>query len=574
MANKQISQLDIATAALGTDYLIIDNSIVTKRITTSDFVNSISGISPYTLVNATSSIQPIKGCNTASGNYSNVGGGQCNTVSSYSSNINGGGYNVICSPVGYNVIVGGQNNCSHNGYNNFIGGGYYNFVNDDLATVVGGEGNQALSAHSFVGGGYVNIASGCYSTIAGGSTNSASANYATVAGGIYNTANGYFSTVVGGLSSTASGCYSFIGGGRNNTASGCYMPTVVGGENNSALGRHSFIGGGGDNTVCDFSGVVGGNGNTASGNYSFIGGGSYNTALSADYSSVVGGCNNTISSFYSGILGGQNNLVTHTDSFVIGSNLSSTAVCTTYMNNATVVGLISTIGGTSDDWNNISTSYRSASSTFTTQINGTTNQISVTATGNTYKIGLPNSITTPGDVNILGSLYISGSSLQVAASSMSVSDPLIYLGTGTSGNVVDLGFVGHFTQSFYQHTGLARRAATGNWVLFSGVTAEPADNNVIDVTGPTFKIDTLQANIIGNVTGNADTVTNGAYKNINNNFAANQTVVGNISASSSIYTNTDFEAINTANGLILKSPNGSRWRITVNNSGALTTTSI
>jgi len=80
MANKQISQLDIATTALSSDYLIIDNSIVTKRITTTDFLNTTMGPVPYTLVAATSSIQPVVGNNTASGCYSSILGGSLNTI--------------------------------------------------------------------------------------------------------------------------------------------------------------------------------------------------------------------------------------------------------------------------------------------------------------------------------------------------------------------------------------------------------------------------------------------------------------------------------------------------------------
>ena len=170
------------------------------------------------------------------------------------------------------------------------------------------------------------------------------------------------------------------------------------------------------------------------------------------------------------------------------------------------------VHSSSANWNsayNIATAYQVASSAFTTQINGTTNQINVTSIGSTYKISLPQSIVTPGDLNVLGSLVISGSSLQVAASSMSVNDPLIYLANGNIGNAVDIGFIGHFNNGLYQHTGLARKAVDGIWTLFSGVTSEPLDTNLVSTTDPTFRIDSLRANIIGNVTGNALTVTNG-----------------------------------------------------------------
>ena len=168
----------------------------------------------------------------------------------------------------------------------------------------------------------------------------------------------------------------------------------------------------------------------------------------------------------------------------------------------------------------------------TTIVNGTTNQISANTVGNTVTLSLPNSIVTPGDLNVTGSLYIGGSSFQVATSSMSVNDPLIYLANGNIGNAVDIGFVGHFNNGLYQHTGLARKASDGIWTLFSGVTSEPTNTNIVSTTDPTYKIDTLRANIIGN-----------------------------------------FETTSLS-GIVLSSPNGNRWGLSVDNQGALITTQL
>jgi hypothetical protein len=61
------------------------------------------------------------------------------------------------------------------------------------------------------------------------------------------------------------------------------------------------------------------------------------------------------------------------------------------------------------------------------------------------------------------------------------------------------------------------------------------------------------------------------------NVTGNTTVSGSIYATSGIYvtgtiiTNDDIEVTNFAKGVVLKSSDGSRFRITVNNSGALTT---
>jgi hypothetical protein len=90
----------------------------------------------------------------------------------------------------------------------------------------------------------------------------------------YNTVSQVFATVLGGY-------YNDVSGGGS---------TVINGENNDIAGDYAFIGSGADNKI------------TANGDYSAI-------------------------------LGGQNNLVSHQNSFTIGSNLSSHAENFTYVNN-------------------------------------------------------------------------------------------------------------------------------------------------------------------------------------------------------------------------------------------------
>ena len=91
----------------------------------------------------------------------------------------------------------------------------------------------------------------------------------------------------------------FLGGGTNNTVSGGYHNVIVGGANNINSGAYSIIGGGNSNIN---------------------------------------------SSTYGGILGGSVNNLSHPNSFIVGSNITSTTVCTTYVNNLTTKG---TSGGNS-----------------------------------------------------------------------------------------------------------------------------------------------------------------------------------------------------------------------------------
>ena len=56
---------------------------------------------------------------------------------------------------------------------------------------------------------------------------------------------------------------------------------------------------------------------------------------------IVGGVSNTSSGAFSGILGGKNNNINnHTCSFIIGADITSTANCTTFVNNLNISGSI------------------------------------------------------------------------------------------------------------------------------------------------------------------------------------------------------------------------------------------
>ena len=168
---------------------------------------------------------------------------------------------------------------------------------------------------------------------------------------------------------------------------------------------------------------------------------------------------------------------------------------------------------------NLSTAYGSV-----TAVNGTIYQIQAINNNGVVVLSVPNSFRTPGDLNVGGNLYVAGSGVILTTSTLTVSSPIIYINnslSGGSGNVFDIGFVGHFNNGMYQHTGLVRSAQNNYWSLFSGLTSEPSDSATLNYNNPTFTIDTLRANILGslsgnvkgNLTGNADTVTNGVYTN-------------------------------------------------------------
>lgn len=65
----------------------------------------------------------------------------------------------------------------------------------------------------------------------------------------------------------------------------------------------------------------------------------YGNSVSGYYNGVLGGCNNNSDGEFSSILGGQNNNInTYINSFIVGSDLTATAECTTFVNNLNVGG--------------------------------------------------------------------------------------------------------------------------------------------------------------------------------------------------------------------------------------------
>jgi hypothetical protein len=81
--------------------------------------------------------------------------------------------------------------------------------------------------------------------------------------------------------------------------------------------------------------------------------------------------------------------------------------------------------------------------------------------------------TLDGDLIVSGDLTIQGTTTTVSATDLVVTDPLIYIGEGNTGNLVDLGIVSSFDDGTYQHSGIVRDASDSKWKLFKGVTDEP-----------------------------------------------------------------------------------------------------
>lgn len=240
--------------------------------------------------------------NTASGQYSLVAGGNSNTASGQGSAILGGNSN---TNAGTNAAIGGgaNNSISAAGSGGFIGGGTNNQLSGANAFVGGGQDNNASGVYSVIGGGASNVASDTGAVVGGGSGNTASGRRSVVVGGANNTASGQRSFIGAGQNNIASGTNSVIGGGASNTASGLNA-TAAGGNSNSAGGDYSFIGGGQSNTISTgtHAAIGAGQSNSITGNHSFIGGGNSNS-IASNFSTIPGGRNMTLASGADGSFG-------------------------------------------------------------------------------------------------------------------------------------------------------------------------------------------------------------------------------------------------------------------------------
>jgi hypothetical protein len=124
---------------------------------------------------------------------------------------------------------------------------------------------------------------------------------------------------------------------------------------------------------------------------------------------------------------------------------------------------------------------------------GAQNNILFSNSGNTVTATLAN------DVTISGNLTVNGTVVTANVDTFTVEDSLIMLGTGNSGNSLDLGFYAQYTPTGVgkQFTGLFRDADDGKWNLFSSLTGTAEPNTTVNKAGAGYTVATLIANIDG-----------------------------------------------------------------------------
>jgi hypothetical protein len=405
--------------------------------------NTSTAQSIYVSGGAIGSIQPLSGSNTASGYYSNIGGGQSNSASG------------ACS---------------------FVGGGDTNCTTNALAVVAGGNHNCAIGGSSFVGGGRLNTAS---------------AQYATVAGGNQNCSIGYAASVVGGQSNTADCDYSIVAGGASNCSQGGYA-SIVGGQGNIVVGDYTSIINGNFNRICNqanTSSIINSNGSciTASGDST----GNY-------YSVIIGGANNctTASGYQSGICDlivlGSNSCITSSGDYASVAHNIVTGHSNVIKNGASYSGITHSIVAGGQD--NVICSKTGSSQyitlNYTTIVGGRSNMISIcnSCTSADYATivgGQNNNITASGFCTSLANTAIySGLSNNIIAGSS---------GSSGAGSNVDLSrIIGGIFNIICTNTASGLYNSINNSAIYGGES-----NNISTVTGDYSSVNS------SNITGGA-----------------------------------------------------------------------
>jgi hypothetical protein len=241
---------------------------------------------------------------TSGSNYSTIVGGFGNTLSGNCSVILGGNQNTLSADFGF---IGGGATHTINSIGGIIGGGSQNTIEENtfIDTIGGGNGNcvGASFKNSFIGGGLGN-------TMFNQSPDKFCSSFSSYTNSIISGRENN----LGGYNFTKTMCSNTIAGGQFNGIGGICLQTY---PNEDFTANHNFIGGGKRNAINGHcSGIAAGYQNEIFSNLSgaFIGGGVYNTIRNVDGAS---------NGHHSSILGGKCNTISHDESFIAGTGITS-----------------------------------------------------------------------------------------------------------------------------------------------------------------------------------------------------------------------------------------------------------
>ena len=182
------------------------------------------------------------------------------------------------------------------------------------------------------------------------------------------------------------------------------------------------------------------------------------------------------------------------------ATIRNTTVAVT--NNATVGGTLAVTGNTTLT-GDLAVNGGDLTTTSTTatlfNTNATTLTIGGAATTMTIGAGSTGATTTMAkDVIIVGNLTVQGTTTTNTSNTLTVSDSVVYLADGNSGNALDIGLIGEYTATGVKYAGMVKDATDGVWKFFSAPTNAPTAGTTVDFTGATY--DSIKVSKVNNVT--------------------------------------------------------------------------
>ena len=123
-------------------------------------------------------------------------------------------------------------------------------------------------------------------------------------------------------------------------------------------------------------------------------------------------------------------------------------------------------------------------------------------------VGIQGNMSIGGNVTITGAISLQGSGNTVSTSSLSVTNPIVFLGANNAADILDLGTVGEFKSgATTKYTGLVRDATDKIYKLFSDLTALPANTVNFGTAGLTFAPLVVGSANVANTTASSSSTT-------------------------------------------------------------------
>jgi hypothetical protein len=123
-------------------------------------------------------------------------------------------------------------------------------------------------------------------------------------------------------------------------------------------------------------------------------------------------------------------------------------------------------------------------------------------------IGLAGNLNVGGNVTITGAISLQGSGNTVSTSSLSVTNPIVFLGANNAADILDLGTVGEYKEgATTKYTGIVRDATDKVYKLFADLTALPANTVNFGTAGLTFAPLVVGSANVANTTASSSSTT-------------------------------------------------------------------